>query len=340
MSAVAALAVASPAAVVALSDLSASTKPPTQHREFVQASMITDLPNELISALSQGLSQFGINLPPMPTSLLTGSGSSTPATLTTPGLGTAPLTTPGLGGVTPATTPGLGIPSLPTTLPDAALNSTANTNPALTSPVGIPPLGTVPAAPGGLTTPPAGVDPALTSPISSASALPAPNEVPISAPIGLDPAAGTYPILGDPSLGAAPAASTGSGGLLGDLSTAANQLGAGQAIDLLKGVLMPAIMSAIKPAGAPAANAAAAAAPAAAPPRQLPRPSRQSPRPSRQPRPNNRAGSHPDSGRLGPAAKRHRRYACRLCGAVAGRPARHLVGATTVSKHWQQLTHT
>ena len=26
--------------------------------------MITDLPNELMSALSQGLSQFGINLPP------------------------------------------------------------------------------------------------------------------------------------------------------------------------------------------------------------------------------------------------------------------------------------
>ena len=60
--------------------------------------MITDLPNELMSALSQGLSQFGINLPPMPTSLLTGSGaSSMPTTLTTPGLGTSPLTTPGLG---------------------------------------------------------------------------------------------------------------------------------------------------------------------------------------------------------------------------------------------------
>ena len=32
----------------------------------------------------------------------------------------------------------------------------------------------------------------------------------------------------------------------------ANQLGAGQAIDLLKGMVMPAIMSAIKPAGTPA----------------------------------------------------------------------------------------
>ncbi len=77
MSAVAALAVASPAAVVALSDLSERTAPPAQHRQFVQAAMITDLPNELMSALSQGLSQFGVNLPPLPTGLLTGSGSST-----------------------------------------------------------------------------------------------------------------------------------------------------------------------------------------------------------------------------------------------------------------------
>ena len=75
MSAVAALAVASPAAVIAVSDLSDSAKPPTQQRQFVQAAMITDLPNELMSALSQGLSQFGVNLPPMPTGLLTGSGS-------------------------------------------------------------------------------------------------------------------------------------------------------------------------------------------------------------------------------------------------------------------------
>ena len=81
MSAVAALAVASPAAIVAVSDLSENAKPPTQHRQFVQAAVVTDLPNELMSALSQGLSQFGINLPPLPTSLLTGSGSSAPTTL-------------------------------------------------------------------------------------------------------------------------------------------------------------------------------------------------------------------------------------------------------------------
>jgi hypothetical protein len=149
-------------------------------------------------------------------------------------------------------------------LPDAALTNPALTNPALTNPaltnpVGTPAAGALAPATGlapGLTTPPAD---ASLSPISSAAALPAPGEVPISAPIGLDPAAGTYPILGDPSLAMAPAATSGSGGLLGDLSSAANQLGAGQAIDLLKGVLMPAIMSAIKPAGAPAADAAAAA---------------------------------------------------------------------------------
>jgi hypothetical protein len=294
MSAVAALAVASPAAVVALSDLSARTHPPTQHRQFVQAAMITDLPNELMSALSQGLSQFGINLPPMPTSLLTGSGSSTPG-LTAPGLTpglTAPGLTPGL--TAPGlTTPGAGLSPLTgagPALTDAALTNPALTNPALASPAGQLPGLTTPglptaglptaglttpglttpglATPGlttpGLTTPPAGIDPALASPISNAAALPAPNAV----PIGLDPAAGTYPIVGDPSLGGAPATG-GSGGIFGDLSSMASQLGAGQAIDLLKGMVMPAIMSAVKPAGAPAAAAAlpaaAAALPAAAP---------------------------------------------------------------------------
>ena len=106
MSAVAALAVASPAAVVAVSELSASIDPQPQHREFVQAATVTDLPNELMSALSQGLSQFGINLPPMPTGVLTGSGASTPATLTSPGLTSPALTTPGL------TSPSLSTPGL------------------------------------------------------------------------------------------------------------------------------------------------------------------------------------------------------------------------------------
>jgi hypothetical protein len=272
MSAFAALAVASPAAVVAISDLSERTEPPAQHRQFVQAAMITDLPNELMSALSQGLSQFGINLPPLPTGLLTGSGSAAPTTLTSPGLGMAPMTTAGLGtsplttpglGTTPMTTPGVGLPSASATLSPDALTNPALT-PALTSPTGVPSLGTLPATPGGLTTPPTALttsptlDPALASPISNAAGLPNPGEVPIAAPIGLDPAAGTYPLLGDPSLAAAPATS-GSGGIFGDLSSMASQLGAGQAIDLLKGMVMPAIMSAVKPAGAPAADAAAAA---------------------------------------------------------------------------------
>jgi len=280
MSAVAALAVASPAAVVAVSDLSARTEPPTQHRQFVQAAMVTDLPNELMSALSQGLSQFGINLPPMPTSLLTGSGASTPG-LTAPGLTpglTAPGLTPGL--TAPGlTAPGTGLASLTGTGPgltDPALANPALTNPGLTSPAGQLPGLTTPglptpglatpglATPGlttpGLTTPPAGIDPALASPISNAATLPAPSEV----PIGLDPGAGTYPIVGDPSLAGAPATG-GSGGIFGGLSSMASQLGAGQAIDLLKGMVMPAIMSAVKPAGAPAAAAALPAAAAALP---------------------------------------------------------------------------
>jgi GLTT repeat (6 copies) len=286
MSAVAALAVASPAAVVAVSELSESIEPRTQNREFVQAALVTDLPNELISALSQGLSQFGINLPPMPTGLLTGSGATTPPSLTSPGLTTPGLTAPGLttpGLTTPGlTAPGASLPGLTGTGPsltdpalsNPALTNPALTNPALTSPAGTPPLGAVPSTtalttPGattpGLTTPPAGItDPALTTPISTGG-LPAPGEVPISAPIGLDPAAGTYPILGDPSLAAMPA-STGSGGLLGEVSGMAEQLGAGQAIDLLKGMVMPAIMSAMpKPGAVPGAPAVAPVPPPAPP---------------------------------------------------------------------------
>lgn len=255
--------------------------------------MVTDLPNELMSALSQGLSQFGINLPS--TSGLTG-GSGMPTTLTAPGGLTAPsgLTSPALtpGLTSPALTPGLTTPALgtdpaaaATALADPALSNPALTNPALPTPggpAGLPGLAADAAAanpalnpaltsptgalPGGLTTPPVGLDALGTTPISNAAGLPAPGEVPISAPIGLDSAAGTYPILGgDPGLGlgAMPAASTGGGGLLSELSGAAQQLGAGQAIDLLKGVVMPMITSAMKPA-------AAAAAPAPVPPPPAP----------------------------------------------------------------------
>ena len=104
-----------------------------------------------------------------------------------------------------------------------------------------------------------GPNPALTSPTATGIGLPI--EQPISAPLG--PVAGTYPILGDPSIGMplAPAAPA-STGIIGDLSSAANQLGVGQAIDLLKGIVMPGITQAIQSAGAAAAAAPAAAAPA------------------------------------------------------------------------------
>ncbi|MHA3018798.1 hypothetical protein ACXPWS_00830 [Mycobacterium sp. BMJ-28] len=303
MSAVAALAVASPVAVAALSELPAKNEAP-QHRQFVQAALITDLPGELISALSQGLSQFGVNLPPMPTGMLTGSPAASPV-LTSPGLGATGLTspgltspgltpglsTPGLGtpGLTPPTgltpglqgsgttsplAPGLSVPPINSTTPSlspASLTDPTNTNPALTgaapglssplSPLSTPAgLGTTGLGTTGLGTP------GLGAPGLGATSLGAPGEVPISAPIGLDPMAGTYPILGGADPLAAPAAASGGGGLLGDLNSAAQQLGAGQAIDLLKGMVMPAIQSAIKQ-GAPAAAAAApgaAAAPALA----------------------------------------------------------------------------
>ena len=169
MSAVAALAVASPAAVVAVSDLSDSTKPPTQHRQFVQAAMVTDLPNELMSALSQGLSQFGINLPPMPTSLLTGSGASAPATLTSPGLTTPGLTAPGL--TTPGlTTPGLTTPGLTTPgLTTPGLTTPGLTTPGLTTPDASLPSASLPSA---TATGPSLTDPGLTNPVTPADRPP------------------------------------------------------------------------------------------------------------------------------------------------------------------------
>ena len=304
MSAVAALAVASPVAVTALSDAASTPSAAPQHREFVQAALVTDLPNELLGALSQGLSQFGINLPPMPTGLLTGSTGGLPTStgltapgLTSPGLTSPGLTAPGLtapGLTAPGlTAPGLTAPGLTTpglTTPDLAnpalttpgLTTPGLTTPGLTTPGQTTPGLTAPGAsltdpsltapglttPGlttpGLTTP--GLNPALTSPTGlTTPSLTSPTglgggEIPIADPIGLDPGLGTYPILGgDPTLGAAPVASSGGGGLLGDLSSAAQTLGAGQAIDLLKGMVMPAITSAMQGA----IPAAAAAAPAA-----------------------------------------------------------------------------
>ena len=261
LSTVAALAVAGPVAVVATSQLTGPSEEP-QHREFRQAATITDLPGELINALSQGLSQFGINLPPMPTGLLGGTGASSPTTLSpglgatglgTPGLGTPSLTDPGLAnpaltspvGATPSLTdpalaaPGLTTPSLTTPgLTTPSLTTPGLTTPSLTTPGLTTPSLTTP----GLSTPPALTDPVLgAAPISTAG-LPAAGEVPISTPVGLDPALGAYPILGDPSLAATQPVASSSGGLLGDLTSAAKSHGAGEAIDLHKGVLMPAIM--------------------------------------------------------------------------------------------------
>ncbi len=65
-SAFAALAVASPFAYIAISSVAADIKPAPEHHEFVRAASMTDLPGELMGALSQGLSQFGVTLPPIP----------------------------------------------------------------------------------------------------------------------------------------------------------------------------------------------------------------------------------------------------------------------------------
>ena len=250
-SAFAALAVASPFAYIAVCDLTA--KPAPVHHEFVRAASMTDLPGELMGALTQGLSQFGVSLPPIPS--LT--GATSPSSFGTPGLGSPDLASPGLA------SPGLTSPGL---------TSPGLTSPGLTSP-GLTTPGLTPGATPGLTTPgltpgatpgltpglASGTTPGLSTPgLTSPSAfdpatgtggLSSPSELPISDPVGLDPgAAGTYPILGDPNVGAAPAPS---GGLVSDMMSAANQLGAGQAIDLLKGMILPGLQNAAHGAAAP-----------------------------------------------------------------------------------------
>ncbi len=250
MSAVAALAVASPCAYLLVYESTAGTEPAPEHHEFVRAASVADLPSELMSALSQGLSQFGINLPPVPA--LGGSGDVGTG-LTSPGLMSPGLTDPGLTspGLTPTTPGSLALPGTTLTPTTGAGVNPALTNPALTSPTGLAP---------GLTSP-TGLSPVGTGP----------NEIPITTPVGLDPGAdGTYPILGDPTLGSMPVTSpagtgaTGGGGLVNDLMQAANQLGAGQAIDLLKGLVMPAIMQGVQNGGAAAPAGAASAIPAPA----------------------------------------------------------------------------
>jgi hypothetical protein len=261
MSAVAALAVASPFAVIGVMELTSGQKAP-EHRDFTRAAVVTDLPNEIMSALQAGLSQFGINLPPLPTGLspagaqpaqngpLTAPGLTTPG-LTSPGLTTPGLTTPGL--TTPGlTTPGLTTPGLTT----PGLTTPGLTTPSLTDPAIAAPALTTPSL-----TDPALTNPGLTAPQVGLSPTPGiglPTEQPISTP--LTPPAGTYPILGDPSLGLAPAPAASNGGIISDLGSAANQLGVGQAIDLLKGIVVPGITQAVQNAGAAAAAAPAEAA--------------------------------------------------------------------------------
>jgi hypothetical protein len=270
-SAFAALAVASPFAYIAVGDLTA--KPAPVHHEFVRAASMTDLPGELMGALTQGLSQFGVSLPPIPS--LT--GATSPSSLGTPGLGSPDLASPGL------TSPGLTSPGLTSPgLTSPGLTSPGLTSPGLTSP-GLTTPGLTPGATPGLTTPgltpgatpgltpgltpgatpglstpgltSPGLTPGLTSPnafapATGAGGLSNPSELPISDPVGLDPGAGgTYPILGDPSLGASSPAP--SGGLVSDMMSAANQLGAGQAIDLIKGMILPGLTQAAHGAAAP-----------------------------------------------------------------------------------------
>jgi hypothetical protein len=249
MSAVAAVAVASPCAYFLVYQSTVGA-PPVEHHEFKQAAQISDLPGELIGALSQGLSQFGINVP----STASGSGAASTPGLTSPGLGTSGLGTPGLtspGLASPdLTTPGLTTPGLTAPgLTTPGLTTPGLTTPGLTTPGALPSVGAPSAA---------GLNPALTSPTG---ALPG-----ATAPSALAPAAdGTYPIIGDPSmLGPAAAPGSGSsGGIVSDVMQAANQLGAGQAIDLLKGLIMPAITQGMHPA-AGAAPGAAGALPGAA----------------------------------------------------------------------------
>jgi hypothetical protein len=263
-SAFAALAVASPFAYIAVCDLTA--KPAPVHHEFVRAASMTDLPGELMGALTQGLSQFGVSIPPIPS--LT--GATTPSSLGSPGFGSPDLASPGLtspGLTSPGlTSPGLTSPGLTTpglTSPGLTPGAAPGlTTPGLTTP-GLTPGATTPGLTPGATTPglstpgltSPGLTPGVTSPnafdpATGAAGVANPSELPITDPVGLDPGAGgTYPILGDPSLGAAAPAQ--SGGLVSDMMSAANQLGAGQAIDLLKGMILPQLQNAAHGAAAP-----------------------------------------------------------------------------------------
>ncbi len=256
MSAVAALAVASPFAVTAVSESMAQSAPVPEEHEFVQAAMITDLPGEIMSALQSTLSQFGIAIPTMPS--IFGSTDTATSTAMMPG------GLPNLGTPTTPVLPTIGTPSTPLTAlntpaPTSVLEDPNLANPSLTGTVTTTtpgtlttatPAGTATALTPGLVTP--NVNSTLTGSPSGASTLT--SEMPITALSGPDQLG--YPVM-DPSLLAVPTTSApASGGLVSALSNAVSG-GASQVIDLLKGIIAMATT---------AAPAAAAAVPVAAVP--------------------------------------------------------------------------
>ena len=162
MSAVAAVAVASPFAVTAVTALTASPQPAPEKHDFVQAAMVTDLPGEIVSALQSSLSQFGIVVPNIPSGILEptarrrapplpspGGLPATPGTLTAPGLtATAP-------GLTATPTPGFTAPTTtPVTSPTSVLGDTALADTGLTPGTATLTAPSVTATPPGLSTPP------------------------------------------------------------------------------------------------------------------------------------------------------------------------------------------
>jgi hypothetical protein len=201
MSAVAALAVASPFAILGVVELTSGQKAP-EHREFTRAAVVTDLPNEIMSALQAGLSQFGINLPPLPTGLspagaqpaqsgpLTAPALTTPS-LTSPSLATPGLTTPGLttqGLTTPGlTTPGLTTPGLTTPgLTTPSLATPGLTTPGLTTP-GLDPASVTP-----LLTDPALTNPGLTAPQVGLSPLTSPTGIGLPTEVSVTDESGNF----------------------------------------------------------------------------------------------------------------------------------------------------
>jgi hypothetical protein len=263
MSAVAAVAVASPFAVLALSELSASPEPAPQQREFVQAGLVSDLSGQLMSALSQGLRQFGIDFPPLP-NLMGSTGAQPPSFGPMPalGLGGATSNPLGLGGATSDPLGTLGATSDPlgtlgaTSNPLGTLGATSDPLiPGLSS--GSLPTASLPSLTGDALS-----DMTLTAPVTPGIQLPPadPSNLGLTAPGAapfIPPALGlseqpigpqSYPLMGGP-MSLPMSTSTDSGGGL--------MSGVSDAINLVNGLVMPLIMS-----GVQAASAGAGAAPA------------------------------------------------------------------------------